>query len=627
VQTTSNPLPENIKKHHNTSQNLTDKLIQHMPISSSDMQKLSELNHPIYADANRHMNIIQQGFTLNGICQINPAHQAVLIATADELVIATHLLSTAESAGGDTDLPMEQVGVDFSMLLDLNLMNEIVDQSIKFTLFNRTQRVLLTLPVSELIINALGSDFKIESIAPSYGFLGGSKNELLKLNVDKELRSLILSIDQKNGYLNLRGLTFFDADNKPIPVEGMSVTCSSSHHSDPHSKKLIQDQGFHSKKEDDPWLTVTFKKQCFVKRIEVANRRDKWGMRAQKLRVTAVDTEHAEYELYSPFSKLSIATFLLKTFDFIGTSFVDAKKEQPQREVVLDQLLATQKDIAQTKESVYFLLNFISSWSPTLPAQNLRIKELQILAAYIFENTKKFLDSSLTPFTKILPYTNDIEVLEKAFNELRAKNKLPLIKFTKHGIAEQGMLVQNVPKVVKTLEIVMHDLAEMGLRPCLAYGTLLGAYREKQFISHDDDVDILIEFADDNLTRGQAYAQRERLIEKLDPNKYFISTAKVEQNLNIHLFLKETNIMIDVFPYWHEEGKDSLHMEKMAVRSIPSQILAERTEIELAGKKFMAPGDIEGFLVERYGETWHVSDKYHEWLWPIETLQAENQES
>jgi phosphorylcholine metabolism protein LicD len=173
----------------------------------------------------------------------------------------------------------------------------------------------------------------------------------------------------------------------------------------------------------------------------------------------------------------------------------------------------------------------------------------------------------------------------------------------------------------------MHDLAEMGLRPCLAYGTLLGAYREKQFISHDDDVDILIEFADDNLTRGQAYAQRERLIEKLDPNKYFISTAKVEQNLNIHLFLKETNIMIDVFPYWHEEGKDSLHMEKMAVRSIPSQILAERTEIELAGKKFMAPGDIEGFLVERYGETWHVSDKYHEWLWPIETLQAENQES
>jgi hypothetical protein len=627
VQTTGNPLPEHIKKHHNTSQNLTDNLLQHMPISSSDMQKLSELNYPIYADANRHLNIIQQGFTLNGICQINPAHQAVLIATAGELVIATHLLSTTESAGGDTDLPMDQVSVDFSILLDLNLMNEIVHQSIKFTLFNRTQRVLLTLPVSELIINALGSDFKVESIAPSYGFLGGGKNEPLKVNVDKELRSLTLSIDQKNGYLNLRGLTFFDADNKPIPVEGMSVTCSSSHHPDPHSKKLIQEQGFHSKKEDNPWFTVTFKEHCFVKRIEVANRRDKWGMRAQKLRVSVVDTEHAEYELYSPFSKLSIATFLLKTFDFIGTSFVDAKKEQPQREVVLDQLLATQKNIAQTKENVYFLLNFISSWSPTLPTQNLRIKELQILAAYIFENTKKFLNSSLIPFTKILPYTNDIEVLEKAFNELRAKNELPLIKFTKHGIAEQGMLVQNVPKVVKTLEIVMHDLAEMGLRPCLAYGTLLGAYREKQFISHDDDVDILIEFADDNLTRGQAYAQRERLIEKLDLNKYRISTAKVDQNLNIHLFLKETNIMIDVFPYWHEKGKDSLHMEKMAVRSIPSQILAERTEVELAGKKFMAPGDIEGFLVERYGETWHVSDKYHEWLWPIKTLQAENQES
>ena len=625
VQTSGTPLHERIKKDHKTSKNLTDNLIRY--ISSSDTLKLSELNHPIYSDANRHMSLFQQGFTLNGICQINPAHQAVLIVTAGKLVIATHLLSTDEFAMDDTDLPMEQVSVDFSMPLDLNVMNEIVHQSIKFTLFNRTQDVLLTLPVSELIINALGSDFKVESIAPSYGFFDGGKNEPLKLNVDKELRSLTLSIDQKNGYLNLRGLTFFDADNKRITVEGMSATCSSSNHPDPHSKKLIQEQGFHSKKEDNPWFTVTFKEPCFVKRVEVANRRDKWGLRAQKLRILVVDTKYTEYELYSPFSKFSIATFLLKTFDLIGTSFVDHKMGPRQREIVLDQLLAAQENIAQTKESVYFALNFISSWSPTLPEQNLHNKELQILAAYIFENTKKFLKCSLIPFTKMMPYTDNIEVLEQVFNILRAKHELPLIKFTKHGIAEQGMLVQNVPKVIKTLEIVMHDLDKMGLRPCLAYGTLLGAYRERQFIEHDDDVDILIEFADEKLTRDQAYAKREQLIAKLDLNKYRISTAKVDKNLNIHLFLKETNIMIDVFPYWHEEDKNSLHMENMAVRSIPSQILAERTEVELAGKKFMAPGDIEGFLVERYGETWHVSDKFHEWLWPIKTLQTENQES
>ena len=68
VQTIGNPLPEHIKKHHNTSHNLTDNLIQDIPISSSDMLKVSELNRPTYSDANRQMSIVQQGFTLKGIC-------------------------------------------------------------------------------------------------------------------------------------------------------------------------------------------------------------------------------------------------------------------------------------------------------------------------------------------------------------------------------------------------------------------------------------------------------------------------------------------------------------------------------------------------------------------------------
>jgi hypothetical protein len=625
VLTKSKNLPGLTKVHQVNTQNQAKIHEQSTHVSSPSISKQNGINHCIYKDTCDYISIVQQELTLYGTCQVAANHQAVLIATAGDIVIATHLLNTPECTVGDTDLSLELMNVDFSMPLDLTLMNEIVHQSIKFTLFNQTQRVLLTLPVSELIVNSLGNDFKVESIAPSYGFFGGGKNELLKVNVNKELRSLTLSIEQKEGFLNLRGLELFDLEDNTIPIAGMSVTCSSSTHPDPHSKKLLQEQGFHSKKEDNPWFTITFKTPCFVKRIQVANRRDKWGVRAQKLCVSVIETDNVESEVYSPFSKLSIAKFLLETIDRIGTSFLSDKKEHPQREVILDLLLAAQQETVQTKGNVYFALNFISSWSTSLPAPKLHNKELQILAAYIFENTKNHLYCSLIPFTKILPYTDNIEVLEQAFNFLRAKHDLSLIKFTKHGIAQQGMLVQNVPNVIKTLEIVMHDFAEMGLRPCLAYGTLLGAYREEQFIAHDDDVDILIEFADENLTRSQAYAKREQLIEGLDLTKYRISSErKIIQNLNIHLYLKETNIMVDVFPYWHEDGKDSLHMEKMAVRSIPSQILVERKEVKLEGKTFMAPSDIEGFLVERYGETWHVSDKYHEWLWPIKTLKVDN---
>jgi hypothetical protein len=622
----SKNLPELTKVHQVNTQNRANIHEQSTLMSSSNISKTSGINHCIYTDTCNYISIIQQEFTLSGTCKIAASHQAVLIATIGERVVSTHILSAVESGSNQFDTPSDEVCVNFSMPLDFTLLNEYVHLSIKFTLFNKTQRVLIDLPVSDLLVNALGSDFKVESIAPSYGFFGGGKSEPLIVEVGGNIRSLTLSLDQQKSFLNLRGLTFFDADNNPIPADGMSVSCSSTNQPDPHSTKLLHGQGFHSKREDCPWITVTFETLSFVKRVEVSNRRDKLGSRAQKLRISVVDEFHAKFAAYSPFSQLSIAEFLIKIFEMGAYTALFTKDILTRREAILDCVLASLTSKPQNKETVFFALNFISTWATELPIQYLHNKELKILATYIFEATKGRLGFSLMPFSRLLPYTNNLEFLELELNRLRDKNSLANIMFTKHGLSKQGMLVQNILDVLKTLDTVMNDFAEMGLRPCLAYGTLLGAYREKQFIAHDDDVDILVEFADEGLTREKAYALRTKLIEQLDLKKYRVSSgSKVPTNLNIHLYLKETNIMIDVFPYWHDGENAILHMEKMAIRAIPRTILAGRTEIELAGKTFMAPGETEAFLVERYGETWNVSDKYHEWTWPIKTQQTDNE--
>lgn len=572
-----------------------------------------------YPNDEGSVEVSQQGFTLNVSCTVDIFRPAVLTALVGRNVVGISSLNPPAPAYLEADTNIRS-NVLFSLHLESNTLLQKNKDIVKIFLFNGKKSLLLGISCAELIVNAFQHIEDIKSVAPSYSFFGGGKNETLKVKVDAQISELCLHVESANTVLNLKALTLFDAQNNPIQIDEMiSITCSSSKEKDLGSLKILEGRGFHSNLEEDPWLKVLFKKPTYLKNIELANRACKWGSRNQHLNISVLDKNGKRTDIYSPFGHSEIAFFYNKTARLLGLKALLISDKQVRRKVILAKLLNKVRKADVKPKIIKFALNFLSTWSLEKPAGKELNTEIMILAACIHHEIKLHLRFSLLPFARLLSNAKEIESLEFHVNKLRKKNELPEIKFTKHGIAKKGMLIQNVPEVIKTLEIVMADLREMGLKPALAYGTLLGAVREKQFIAHDDDVDILIEFNDENICLERAFELKDKLMKQFSTSKYrVVSGSKTVNNLNMHVFLKETNIMVDVFPYWSEGEKVFLHMEKMAIRGIPSFIFEGRAEVELYGKSFSGLAESEEFLRERYGEGWGISDKYHEWPWEVQ---------
>ena len=143
--------------------------------------------------------------------------------------------------------------------------------------------------------------------------------------------------------------------------------------------------------------------------------------------------------------------------------------------------------------------------------------------------------------------------------------------------------------------LIIRDLfAEHGIPMFLTFGTLLGALREKDFIDHDDDVDIGV-FASD---RNAILALMPEL-EKRGFKTYSVRGDRVYK-------VKRQAVQLDFFftrpkktlrgRRWDLEGKATI-----AVRH-----LDRLDEIEFLGHRFPVPHDPLGLVRSLYGRTWNV---------------------
>ena len=171
----------------------------------------------------------------------------------------------------------------------------------------------------------------------------------------------------------------------------------------------------------------------------------------------------------------------------------------------------------------------------------------------------------------------------------------------------------------KDLKDIKTLLDSKGVKFFLAYGACLGAIREKDFISYDDDIDLVII---DKLT----YKQRKEIAWSLADIGFMPNTGiawnvygRMEINESGYNGTEETGIIackrnVDVsIMFFFDNGEEWLCIPKrggIPVLAIPYRFLEKGEWIKFKGEKFLAPGPVKKYLEFTYGD-WRTPCKDH----------------
>lgn len=552
---------------------------------------------------------------LFGTCTINPHEKAVVIAQLENgRVLGIDCVNALPQRS--SRIKRE---VSFHIPFDSSKVEGVDEGLISVFLINEQHELLKQLPLSRL--NSDKSDAEkltpklLSRLVPSIGFFGDAKNSKLRWDIARLTEELYFTIEEKKSLLNIGGIALVgESGDELIPGKDFTVTYSSSEPTSADPVRVFEDKGFHSAIEDFPFIKVSFAKPRYIKYVQIRNRADKRGKRARALAITHYCSGQAELRLAfdSEYYRLDFLSRLEK----VGLTKEQMFAASTCREELLTGIKNFIKGKRLCEDSIKTANEFLSTWSDKkIDEKSLRL-ELEILAVIFANQILTGMSLNFRPYTSLLQSRSCLDFFENQINENLKLLGNEEIKITKHGLANKGELIDNNMEVMGVLKKTITLFEELGLEPQIAYGTLLGAYRDKGFIQHDDDVDILVKLSNQDIDQSTAIKYRDLMLEKIPDSDYLISKGN-EANLNVHIRCRVTNIMIDVFPFWINNDKAFLYMENMRIRGIDKRIFEGRSCVNLYGSKLPTPQDIETFLLERYGPTWAQKDKYHEWPWKL----------
>jgi len=188
----------------------------------------------------------------------------------------------------------------------------------------------------------------------------------------------------------------------------------------------------------------------------------------------------------------------------------------------------------------------------------------------------------------------------------KTKYAAPL-RLGKHGL--------RVPIGYRDEETIMGHLLEMrdkiralGHKPLFMYGTLLGAIREKDFIPHDDDVDLAVIMS--GVGPDRVNEECDKFIDLLNENGVKANRGARHSPL-IHCH--RGPVTYDIFILGHVG--DTVYWPHTALKVVPERadIFLPTGEVEFKGEMFDAPANPPAVCEARYGKDWQTPNPAFEW--------------
>lgn len=455
---------------------------------------------------------------------------------------------------------------------------------------------------------------RIPEVVPGIGYFGSSPCDSLWINLEKSICAVRLSLKcDAPEILNLTGLQFHDGARVIDWTAGKLQFVQSSSHMDDEryaNISLLQQRGIHTKRELHPYWEMHADELIAATSLRVFNRTDEWAQRSRSLTVQVKYSPDGTWQtVYDGLSAVAVLNAFNALSKACGktVNINDNSERLDAIELVRQRLLEGQ--IAFEDINWRQILQFVDMWGQAA----LTSTEAELVAAKIYYEKIKFnkwvvSDTAYMFRTRkaVIDLQRSIGLLAQNFGD-KAEWTL-----TRHGL-EPSQLRSRAEDFLRHMEQVCMHLSKLSRNPILAYGTLLGAVRDKDFIAHDDDVDLLY--------RLNAKSQDEADLEINTIVEYFrhhgFAPIRFTGTLNVQIIAPHTGIAVDIFPYWVNDDIAFLHMEKMLLRGVPLRLLEPSSIIQFYEKEFGAPADPEGFLLARYGSGWNVSDQFFEWPWRL----------
>lgn len=170
--------------------------------------------------------------------------------------------------------------------------------------------------------------------------------------------------------------------------------------------------------------------------------------------------------------------------------------------------------------------------------------------------------------------------------------------------------------IMKDLNDVMAVFKHYGVNAYLAYGAVLGAVREKDFIKWDDDIDIDVIDEIDFETRKNIGNTLANLGFRAQPICFNVfghmeMTAMGPENQcrydgtdKTGIIVCERNFKFSIF-FYQKEGNEYVCTPKSGAYKLISNLCRfydKPGEVKLHGKKFKTPGPVKEYLEYMYGD-------------------------